>query len=140
MELALNLVWLAVSGMALAWWIRQVRKQALGGAELLRGLVLLTCVLALFFPVISASDDLHANVPAVEDAFSYARKMKAGLQGGALAAPVVHLPLAFLLILMPALLLPARFSGLRETYEPRATSVLLRHARLGRSPPTGSFC
>ena len=72
MELALNLLWLAVSALLLAAWLRAPSRRRLGG--LTQGFMLLGCVILLLFPPISISDDLHATLDAVEEVSVSARK------------------------------------------------------------------
>ena len=73
MELLLNIFWLIIAAGALGIWVRQWRRRARW-----RGLPLqlcaLGCVLVLLFPVISATDDLHATALAVETS-DFSRKM-----------------------------------------------------------------
>lgn len=78
MELALNLLWLLIAAAAFGRW-------SLGGRarprrQFLAGLAALGCALVLFFPVVSASDDLHAATPAMEDYSLSARKLRAARQ------------------------------------------------------------
>ncbi len=56
MELLLNLAWALLALAAVLFWHRQ-RKSADRGR--MRSLLALGCLLALLFPVVSASDDLH---------------------------------------------------------------------------------
>jgi hypothetical protein len=68
MELLLNIAWLMLTIPAIWIWVHTPARQK--GARLLRGLgaiVLLGCVLVLLFPVVSASDDLHAMRPDIEE-------------------------------------------------------------------------
>ncbi len=136
MELVLNLIWLLISGVAVAAWIRHAREQGLERSDALRGLVVLACVLVFLFPVISASDDLYACSAAVEDSFSYVRKLKTAMHAGP-AAPMFGF-LFFLLALAMASQALAR-SGTVETCEPRRVSILLAARRIGRSPPATSL-
>jgi hypothetical protein len=64
LELALNLVWLAVSMALLLIGCRQV---SLAPADRSRTIaaVALVCLVCLLFPVISATDDLHDTGPAL---------------------------------------------------------------------------
>jgi hypothetical protein len=71
MELVLNLVWLLLAVPAYWVWRRQSRK--FGS---LRCLVTLGCVLFLLFPVISATDDLHAMRPEMEESSPTKRTVK----------------------------------------------------------------
>ncbi len=71
MELLLNLVWVLLAALALGRWSR--------GRNQLRSpvhLIALICLLALLFPVISATDDLHAMRPEIEDSTSNRRCLK----------------------------------------------------------------
>ncbi len=75
MELLLNVIWLLLAAAAVIIWLCQKR----GGASAGRGRrllqsVALGCALAVLFPAISATDDLHAAQLAV-DASDAARKM-----------------------------------------------------------------
>jgi len=65
MELLLNTFWLVIAAGALGIWIRQCRRSA-KRQDLHLPLFALGCVLVLFLPVISATDDLHATPLAVE--------------------------------------------------------------------------
>jgi hypothetical protein len=70
MELLLNLAWLLLALPAYWLW----RRRAPAGAERkfnsVQVLLALGCVLVLLFPVISASDDLHAMRAEMEDSSS----------------------------------------------------------------------
>jgi hypothetical protein len=71
MELLLNLVWVIVATAVLyAWGRRRNHSQARPQ------LVVLLCLLALLFPVISATDDLHAMSSEMEDSTSVRRSLK----------------------------------------------------------------
>jgi len=70
MENLLNLCWLLLGVAALVAWHCQASRSGHG-----RPLVALLFVLALMFPVISASDDLHPTPQAMED--SSKRTLKA---------------------------------------------------------------
>jgi hypothetical protein len=62
MELLLNLAWLLLALPAYWLWRRGTR-----GFSSLQCLLALACILVLLFPVISASDDLHAMCSEMED-------------------------------------------------------------------------
>jgi len=70
MELLLNLFWLALA-LPAAWLLKKTIQSAPAEGSpaigLLRSAVLLACVLTLLFPVVSASDDLHAMRPEIEE-------------------------------------------------------------------------
>jgi hypothetical protein len=74
MEVLLNLAWLLVAIVALARWLSQSRRRASGATGLCLQFIALVCALALLFPAISATDDLHAAKLAVE-ASDVARKV-----------------------------------------------------------------
>ena len=66
MELFLNLCWLALLLPAYLLW-QQKTSSARSGRTSFAFLCTLGCVLVLLFPVISASDDLHAMRPEMEE-------------------------------------------------------------------------
>jgi len=66
MELFLNLCWLALVLPAFVLWRRRVSSQPLTRASFVI-VCTLGCALVLLFPVISASDDLHAVAQAMEE-------------------------------------------------------------------------
>jgi hypothetical protein len=76
MELLLNILWLTLLLPALVLWrrhtarLRSSRKQY--GP---RSFVLLGCLLALLFPVVSASDDLHPVSAEFEESFKRTVKL-----------------------------------------------------------------
>lgn len=66
-ELLLNLCWLGISGIALFAWIDWRRSSSSRAApQMLRGLMVVICILALLFPVISISDDLSQRLSLAE--------------------------------------------------------------------------
>jgi hypothetical protein len=77
MELLLNLLWLMLAVPAVLVWRRQSvcarssAKQCHSGS-----LVLLGCLLALLFPVVSASDDLHPISAEIEESGLSKRTVK----------------------------------------------------------------
>lgn len=68
MELLLNLLWLALALPATWLWLRGRSSDELRPYNRLHSCLLLTCVLILLFPVVSATDDLHPMRAEVEDA------------------------------------------------------------------------
>ena len=70
MELFLNLCWLMLA--LPAYWMWRHESEGRDGPRLrrLRSFVLLACVLMLLFPVISATDDMHAMRPEIEESSS----------------------------------------------------------------------
>jgi len=67
MELLLNLAWVLLALPAYWLWRRDAGSRGTRRVSALQGLVALGCVLVLLFPVISASDDLHAMRAEMED-------------------------------------------------------------------------
>jgi hypothetical protein len=67
MELLLNILWLLLA-VAAVWWLHKLESaQRLERFGRLRCFLLLGCVLVLLFPVISATDDLHAIRSEMEE-------------------------------------------------------------------------
>jgi hypothetical protein len=64
MELLLNLAWVLLALPAYWLWRRDAGSR---GVSALQGVLALGCALVLLFPVISASDDLHAMRAEMED-------------------------------------------------------------------------
>jgi len=96
MELVLNLLWLMLAVPAVLIWRRGVTCPHASGHSC-RSLVLLGCVLALLFPVISATDDLHPMRAEIEESSASKRLAKqalsaksptCSLSGGVPALPV----------------------------------------------------
>jgi hypothetical protein len=67
MELLLNLLWVLLALPAYWLWRRDSGTRPGRGVSSLQCLLALGCVLVLLFPVISASDDLHAMRAEMED-------------------------------------------------------------------------
>ena len=72
MELLLNLCWLLLMGPGIYLWLRQ-RRQA---KPVLQFSIALACLLFLLFPVISATDDLHAMRQEMEEPGPSKRALK----------------------------------------------------------------
>jgi hypothetical protein len=67
MELLLNLTWLLLALPGYWLWRRSFHTRALGKLGSLQCLLALACLLVLLFPVISATDDLHAMRTEMEE-------------------------------------------------------------------------
>ena len=67
MELLLNLAWLLLALPAYWVWKRDAGTRSARQVSSLQCLLALGCALVLLFPVISASDDLHAMRAEMED-------------------------------------------------------------------------
>jgi hypothetical protein len=85
MELLLNLFWLLIAASALYAWSRRR-----DGVAARSHLIALICLLTLLFPVISATDDLHAMRPEIEDAASNRRAFRAGSADKAASPGAFH--------------------------------------------------
>ena len=70
MELLLNLLWLLL--VVPAFWVWRQARCAQPGCPVhsRRSLLLIACIVLLLFPIISASDDLQAMRPEVEESTS----------------------------------------------------------------------
>jgi len=77
MELLLNLFWLTLVLPALWLWRHEPEfAQGRRRFDRVRSCLLLSCVLTLLFPVVSATDDLHALGQEMEEASSSKRLVK----------------------------------------------------------------
>src|SRR5271154_2383640 len=76
MELLLNLTWLLLALPAYWLWRRSFHTRALGKLGSLQCLLALACLLVLLFPVISASDDLHAMRAEMEESSTSKRTVR----------------------------------------------------------------
>ncbi len=81
MELLLNVLWALLAVSAFYAFTRQFCAPGEAGRpSRLKALLALGCVLVLLFPVVSATDDLHANQALVEDAIKRVHQYVAPLQ------------------------------------------------------------
>ncbi len=135
MEVLLNTIWLLVAvGAFLIWRPMKIRgtptDRGLGNSF---GIVALACALVLLFPVVSLTDDLHAEQVALEGSSRSLMKARNMAQGSLRAgsssfvAAVGNAP-----YLAAALHL---FSGLVVPVETRLFCLTLISAHEGRSPP-----
>ena len=77
MELLLNIVWLMLALPAYWIWRREAGTTCGGNAgKSIRSVLVLSCILMLLFPVISATDDLHFIRPEMEESTSSKRALK----------------------------------------------------------------
>ena len=129
MELLLNLFWLLIAASALYAWGRRR-----DGVAARSHLIALICLLTLLFPVISATDDLHAMRPEIEDAASNRRAFRAGTVDKAASPGAFHsppaLPAVFAAILPLAVV--ARFT---DPLKSVARSFGFRFVENVRGPP-----
>ena len=104
MELILNLLWLLTALGAFAWWKPQLARagrKARRGYQALSPFLALACALAVLFPAISVTDDLHPQLAVIEDS-SASRRSVASVGGshghsnhGPLASPPALIPAPF---------------------------------------------
>ena len=138
MELLLNLVWLTLAVPAIWMWRHESVCPA-DGCRLhrIRPFLLLSCVLVLLFPVISATDDLHAMRQEIEESGPSKRMVKQAVGDKSVVIPHVAGNL-------PAWISPVPFGPNDETCgQILAVSVVLpqqshstEHA--SRAPPFAS--
>jgi hypothetical protein len=137
MELLLNLAWLMLALPGLWLWRCAPACHAGRQVGVLRALLLLGCVLVLLFPVVSASDDLHAMRQEMEESnFSKRAVMAAGVQsqsGHTLFAGFLADTVSATWI-RPTLVVCGNF--LADTAAP--PEQIWRCVRSGRAPPFGS--
>jgi hypothetical protein len=76
MELLLNLAWLLLAVPAYWVWRRGVGARVAGSLSALQCLLALGCVVVLLFPVISATDDLHAMRAEMEESAASKRAVR----------------------------------------------------------------
>jgi hypothetical protein len=101
MELLLNLVWIATASAALVAWVAWRRSSDSDAVpKMLRGTMVVVCVLALLFPVISISDDL-SQTPGLVESSRLQDVLKAPELRG-IYHMAATLPAVFLLSLQPA--------------------------------------
>ena len=80
MELLLNLLWLMLVLPAVLIWRHDLTSgRASGWFCRSRGFVLLSCLLALLFPIVSATDDLHPIRAEIEESSPSKRVVKQSL-------------------------------------------------------------
>ena len=136
MEVLLNGIWLLVAiGAFLIWRPERRRGTPTGrGHGKSFGIVALTCALVLLFPVISLTDDLHAEQAAMEDSSRSVMKARNLVQGclrvgsSSLMAALPYAPYS-------AAALPL-FPGLVVPVEIRLFCLTLISVHDGRSPPS----
>ena len=133
MELLLNLLWLLLVMPAFWLWRYSRTAPERRAASPLHCLLALGCLLVILFPVISATDDLHAMRAEMEE--SPASKRSVGHSSGDKSSPSNSL-------LQPALIVTVKLSFAPESawYQvpPALTSIVGSPAivRAPRAPPS----
>jgi len=129
MELLLNLVWVVLAVAALcAWGCRR------GEAQSRSQLIAVICLMALLFPVISATDDLNAMRSEMEDSSPSKRGLKQAVTGKTAWQQAIQNPPALLAsAFVPQ---PAGEAG-RVVISTASLgfSVLSRSVQTNRAPP-----
>jgi hypothetical protein len=139
MELLLNLLWLTLALPAVWMWRHQsVSEKNCGCFERVRPVVLFGCVLMLLFPVVSATDDLHAMRQEIEESSPSKRVVKQAVVDKSLTRLMTAGAL-------PALIFPSSI-GLDDKDNGQVLIVAVRlpeQTRFGRSssraPPVSSL-
>ena len=133
MELLLNAIWALVSGTCFWVWYRSSRSVSRDHrACFFRSLLALACFLAIAFPVISLTDDLHQEQLLVEDAGTTVKRLEAARTTLAhslacsAAAAVQHQPFAPPCT-RPSLLVPMTIVRAATTQPPASSET--------RAPP-----
>jgi hypothetical protein len=134
MELFLNLCWLSL--LLPAWLLWRQRISSTGSVNPGRGqagsplvfVCALGCALILLFPVISASDDLHAMRPEMEESKRASRHCGCTSHAPAHASPS---------ILLSSVLLTPEFAhvGTVLSFASRTLGIFFAPAPAGRAPP-----
>ena len=136
MEVLLNLAWLLVAISAGILWLHQRgRIASTGRSGLLLQSVALACALAVLFPAISATDDLHATQLAVE-ASDVARKALRSMQTVSSSSDVDWLHFVPALLLLAVMTAPrCRFIHAVGECSAPALEASFFSSLTGRAPP-----
>ena len=133
MELLLNAIWATLALGAFLAYLRTQPHSETEQSPQVKALIALACVLFLLFPVVSASDDLHAVPGALEDTTKRILRIS-GPPPQVRGSPSVPL-LAVVLVLLTVIILVA----LRTTLHLAILARLANRERVpsdGRSPPS----
>jgi hypothetical protein len=132
MELLLNAVWLLLSMATVGVLLRHCLRTH--GRLALRGIVVTACALVLLFPVISITDDLHAEQMPMEDASATSKKLlkAADLTAVRLSVHPVYATIGALVSPEPCWLA----SGVVNAEIPRAAALGVVSRQSGRAPPS----
>jgi len=133
MELLLNLVWLALAVLSLGIFISRRRVTVRHArASYATALMSLGCALALLFPIVSASDDLHPTQAVLEDVTKRIQQMVAPHHHGSLSSSGAMVPALLALYLLASFMVLQVWQC--DPSEARVIS-LARKPVSGRSPP-----
>ena len=138
MELLLNLVWLTLALPAFWMWHHEsVCAKDCRRFDRIRPFVLFGCILMLLFPVVSATDDLHAMRQEMEESSSSKKLVKQAVGDKSLTR--LSTPGA-----LPALIFPVWFGRNRVCGQVLVPPVRLPEQRIigkssSRAPPFSRF-
>ena len=140
MEFLLNFLWLMLALPAL--WVWRRKSTSAHSPEFtcgLRSLALLGCVLILLFPVVSATDDLHAMRPELEEpgATSSLGKQLSGERAQSASCESGAFP--GLLTFSSALIFTPSVTGQILSLVVLSTTTLTFSVVMGRAPPFSSI-
>jgi hypothetical protein len=133
MELLLNLAWLLLAIPAYQLWRNSTPRKRRYGFSSRQCLLALGCVLVLLFPVISATDDLHAMRAEMEESPASKRSIRQAGNERPIPQTTLQSPPA-LVTSIASFLLPTDFGMvISQTVRllPQAPSLL----NAGRAPP-----
>jgi hypothetical protein len=134
MELLLNLAWLLLLLPAYWLWKRSADARGVRKVSSLQCLLALGCAVVLLFPVISATDDLHAMRSEMEESSSSKRAVRQTGSDKSCSAHRLQSPPPA--ILVSAVWLPAPEAGLVEVFFSGSSLIVGGYSsHAGRSPP-----
>ena len=136
MEVLLNSIWLAVAITAFLFWWTGKKQGTVRHRDHNRRyrFLALACALVLLFPIISLTDDLHAEQAAMEDSSRSVMKARNMLQGclragsSSFLAAVTQAPYTAAVLHL--------FSGTVVMVETPVLCLTLVSSHEGRSPPS----
>jgi len=132
MELILNLGWLLLAVACYRFWWPRRRRPGAGTPPCFRGLVALGCALVVLFPIISVTDDLHAEQAVMEDSSARLTKLWGSTHSAASAGqPSSTLPTT-LPFHLPG---PPGVVGRVLAADTPSSCVGVTSPRFGRAPP-----
>lgn len=135
MELLLNLAWILLALPSYWLWRRGASSRAARRVTALQVLLALGCGLVLLFPVISATDDLHAMRAEMEESSSSKRAVRQAV--GEKSSACVHRLQGPAALLAIAVWLAAPDAGRLEISVPRFAAVGTGYDwHVGRAPPS----
>jgi len=134
MELVLNLAWVLLALPAFWLWSRNTRGRRAGGFTSTQVVLALGCALVLLFPVISATDDLHAMRAEIEESATSKRSVRpAGSDRASVWNGRSHSPLAMPVEFASSVVIEASFLELPTPACPFPTAPAI--PRASRAPP-----